>query len=144
MLPEREREGCHTRTHAEVTPQQGRRSPGTHHPSLSAALTFTPNCTRNLTISVWPAHTALCRAVMPSSLGRLGSSTCDIETRGVNTQTSCHLALQDQGDRNRLLWVVSWGFFLVIMKASRSQDDYTNLGSRGKTARRGTLSRRSL
>lgn len=46
-----------------------------YHPSLSAAFTFTPNCTRNFTISVCPAHTALCRAVIPSSLGMLGSST---------------------------------------------------------------------
>lgn len=53
-----------------------------HHPSLSAALTFTPNCTRNFTISVWPAHTALWRAVIPSSLGRLGSSTCDVNKKG--------------------------------------------------------------
>lgn len=48
----------------------------THQPSLSAALTLTPNCTRNLTISVCPAQTALCRAVIPSSFGWLGSSTC--------------------------------------------------------------------
>lgn len=53
----------------------------TYQPSLSAALTFTPNCTRNLTISVWPAHTALWRAVIPSSLGWLGSSTCGGEGR---------------------------------------------------------------
>ena len=53
-----------------------------YHPSLSAALTLTPNCTRNFTISVWPAHTALCRAVMPSSLGRLGSSTYNVNQKG--------------------------------------------------------------
>ena len=46
-----------------------------HQPSLLAVLTLTPNCTRNLTILVWPAHTELWRAVIPSSLGRLGSST---------------------------------------------------------------------
>lgn len=54
----------------------------TYHPSLSAAFTFTPNCTRNFTISVWPAHTALWRAVMPSSFGRLGSSTCHTNRNG--------------------------------------------------------------
>ena len=48
----------------------------THQPSLSAALALTPYWTRNLTISVWPAQTALCSAVMPSSFGMLGSSTC--------------------------------------------------------------------
>lgn len=55
-----------------------------YHPSLSAAFTFTPNCTKNFTISVWPAHTALWSAVMPSSLGKLGSSTY-----GAKRKTGC-------------------------------------------------------
>lgn len=64
----------------------------TYHPSLSAAFTFTPNCTRNFTISVWPAHTALWRAVMPSSFGRLGSSTCHTNKKGERvTPTSHHI-----------------------------------------------------
>lgn len=64
----------------------------TYHPSLSAAFTFTPNCTRNFTISVWPAHTALWRAVMPSSFGRLGSSTCHTNKKGERvTPTSRHI-----------------------------------------------------
>lgn len=46
-----------------------------YHPSLSAAFTLTPKSSRNLTMWWWPAHTALCRGVMPSSFGLLGSST---------------------------------------------------------------------
>lgn len=47
----------------------------TYHPSLSAAFTFTPKSSRNFTMWWWPAHTALCKGVIPSSLGLLGSST---------------------------------------------------------------------
>lgn len=49
--------------------------PGPHQPSLSAAFTLTPKSSRNLTMWWWPAQTALCSGVMPSSLGLLGSST---------------------------------------------------------------------
>ena len=48
---------------------------GPHQPSLSAAFTLTPKSSRNFTIWWWPAQTALCSGVMPSSLGLLGSST---------------------------------------------------------------------
>lgn len=47
----------------------------TYHPSLSAAFTFTPKSSRNFTMWWWPAHTALCKGVIPSSFGLLGSST---------------------------------------------------------------------
>lgn len=50
---------------------------GPHQPSLSAAFTLTPKSSRNLTMWWWPAQTALCSGVMPSSLGLLGSSTWD-------------------------------------------------------------------
>lgn len=46
-----------------------------HQPSLSAAFTLTPKSSRNFTMWWWPAQTALCRGVIPSSLGLLGSST---------------------------------------------------------------------
>ena len=52
-------------------------TPGPHQPSLSAAFTLTPKSSRNRTMWWWPAQTALCRGVMPSSLGLLGSSTYD-------------------------------------------------------------------
>lgn len=48
----------------------------THQPSLSAALTLTPKSSRNLTMWWCPAHTALCKGVIPSSFGVLGFSTC--------------------------------------------------------------------
>lgn len=43
----------------------------TDHPSVSAALTSHPYSTRNWTASKWPAQTALCSAVMPSSFASL-------------------------------------------------------------------------
>lgn len=54
---------------------------GTDHPSLSAAFTLTPKSSRNFTMWWWPAHTALWRGVMPSSLGMLGFSTLKTEIR---------------------------------------------------------------
>lgn len=54
--------------------------PGPHQPSLSAAFTLTPKSSRNRTMWWCPAQTALCRGVMPSSLGLLGSSTCNTGT----------------------------------------------------------------
>lgn len=48
---------------------------GPHQPSLSAAFTLTPKSSRNFTMWWWPAQTALCSGVIPSSLGLLGSST---------------------------------------------------------------------
>lgn len=52
---------------------------GTHHPSESCAFTSQPNLTKNLTMSIWPAHMALCSAVIPSSLAALGSPTCNTQ-----------------------------------------------------------------
>lgn len=52
-----------------------------HQPSLSAAFTLTPKSSRNLTMWWCPAHTALWRGVMPSSLEVLGLST--FKMRGI-------------------------------------------------------------
>lgn len=46
-----------------------------YQPSLSGAFTSQPNSTRNLTTSNCPAHMALWRAVIPSSLAALGFIT---------------------------------------------------------------------
>lgn len=47
-----------------------------------------------------PAQTALCRAVMPSSLGVLGSSTCKIQNQVqsgplVSMMDDCHMITQE-------------------------------------------------